>query len=75
MTTRPAPTTTRNARNTGNAVRRYTVTVKYLGPAKRLPATRRPNTLYTTNADGSKAGRVFGPDKQIEIDGVPAIAV
>jgi hypothetical protein len=48
-----------HARNTPDGVRKYTVTVKYLRPGKTLPAQRRRNTLYTSNADGSKAGRIF----------------
>src|SRR2546426_5015278 len=47
------------ARNTADAARRYTVTVKYLGAGQTPPAIREPNTLYTSNADGSKAGRAF----------------
>ncbi|MHB8510635.1 MAG: hypothetical protein ACYDCC_00485 [Actinomycetota bacterium] len=39
--------------------RSYTVTVRYLGVGENPPSPREPNTLYTSNQDGSKAGRFF----------------
>jgi len=48
-----------HARNTPDAVRHYTVTVRYLPPFRDAPAVRGPNTLYTKNTDGSKSGQVF----------------
>lgn len=74
-----------NARDTADAVRRYTVTVKYLAPTESAPVIREPNTLYTANADGSKAGnaftliyRVYRPDAAYDDDitggvGLPSV--
>jgi len=53
------PFTAGHPRATADAVRHYTVTVKYVGPGDTAPPIREPNTLYTTNPDGSKAGRAF----------------
>ena len=48
-----------HARNTPDEQRRYTVTVKYVEPNQTAPAVREPNTLYTSNVDGSKQGYGF----------------
>ena len=74
-----------HARDTSLAVRHYTVYVRFLGPAQSRPAVRAANTLYTKNADGSKAGqaftliyRVYRPDALYDTDitggvGLPSV--
>jgi hypothetical protein len=74
-----------HARNTADALRHYTIQVKFLGPTQTLPTNRERNTLYTTNADGSKAGlaftliyRVYRPDAAYDADitggvGLPSV--
>jgi hypothetical protein len=74
-----------HARNTPLSARRYTVKVKFVRPFQQRPAVRARNTLYTKNADGSKAGnaftliyRVYRPDRSYDGDitggaGLPSV--
>lgn len=74
-----------HARNTPDALRGYTVTVKYLDPGEAAPPVRERNTLYTASADGSKSGqaftliyRVYRPDATYDEDitggaGLPSV--
>ena len=54
----------------------YTVRVRFLGPNQTPPASRQVNTVYTSNADGSKRGatftviyRVYRPDRAFDRTG------
>lgn len=63
-------------RDTADEVRHWTVTVRYVAPNELPPTVREPNTVYTSNADGSKRGtgfvliyRVYRPDATYDARG------